>query len=222
MTTPHTPPRAEVAPEDGRFALYSRAADGIGFSEALTHARMTGGIALLSTPAAFLVAAECGGERWITVDGEPAFDEVFEARVFTAQAELRWYDNSPGRPRAVLLTEDAALLPSGPFDQDVPALRATETLESRYLLWGDPVSTDTSPREWSSWYSPRIGTVHLPGLPIGPELPAKQQAVGDERMHLIGREYICCEPRHGNAHVAEERLLRLEIARPELLKGEDR
>lgn len=209
MTHPFARPDATV-----RARLHSRAAEPVSLKDALAHARLTGAVALLSTPRSFLIAAVRDGHRCTTPE-EPAgtpLDDVFEARVFTPHTELRWIATGPSAGRAAVLTEDEAHLPTGPFTEDITPLTAIDTIESRYLLWGRPLATHPAPDGWTTLHTPRIGTLHIP-TPAGTPPPG-----ADDRMQLVAREYVCTEPRHGNAYIAEERLLRLETTGPKQKK----
>ncbi|MFF3409371.1 CRISPR-associated protein Csx19 [Streptomyces sp. NPDC002742] len=185
--------------------LYCRAADGIGLHDALARAPLAGAVALLSTPDTFVIATVRDDGRCATADADAHLGEVFEARVFVPDAELRWTATAPGSGRAVLLAENPALLPADPFSEDVAALEAVDIIEARYLLWGRPVDHDPAPDGWTALHTPRIGTLRVPAPRPAP----------DERMQLVAREYVATEPRHGNAYICEERLLYLEAARPE-------
>ncbi|MGC5234467.1 type III-D CRISPR-associated protein Csx19 [Streptomyces albogriseolus] len=185
--------------------LLGRAADGITLRDALAAAPVTGAVALLSTPAAYVVATVDDDHHCITPDKPAPLEEAFEARVFTPDSELRWTATGPGTGRAVVLTEDPALLPAAPFTEEIEDLRAIDTVEARYLLWGRPVADDRAPVGWTTLHTPRIGTLRVPAPRPGPQ----------QRIRLAAREYVCAEARHGNAYVADERLLRLEATGPE-------
>jgi CRISPR-associated protein (TIGR03984 family) len=193
--------------------LHCRAADSISLRDALAHAPTAGAVALLSTPQAFVIATVRENSRCTTVDTDAPLDDVFEARVFTPDAELRWTATFTGTAgatgRAALLTENPALLPAGPFGEEVAVIEAVDTIGARYLLWGRPVPDDPAPDGWITLHTPRIGVLRVPA-PASGTRPSPQ-----ERVQLAAREYVCTEPRHGNAYVAEERLLRLETTRPE-------
>ncbi|MGW4031658.1 type III-D CRISPR-associated protein Csx19 [Streptomyces sp. NPDC004838] len=190
--------------------LHSLAAEPVGFQDALAHARLAGAVALLSTPQAFVIATVHDDHRCSTADtpaGIP-LDDVFEARVFTPHTELRWMATGTGSGRAVILTEDDSPLPTGPFTEEITPLTAIDTIESRYLLWGRPLADDRAPDGWTTLHTPRIGVLHIPTPAGAPPLSAS------DRMQLVAREYVCAEPRHGNAYIAEERLLRLDVTGP--------
>lgn len=213
--TPLTSP-----PSGAPAILYCRAAPEVTLADALRAVSLPGALALLSEPTAFHLATVDQDGAVTTLDAQgrsprvtktPPRD-VFEARIFTPDAELRWFatpnGHSPGR--AALLTEEPSLLPRGPFTEDSAPLTAVETLPARYLLWGQPVvPDDPAPPGWATLFTARIGALRVP-LPPGMPRPTGQQ-----RLRLAAREYVCAEPPHGNASVAEERLLGLESAESE-------
>ncbi|MBH5135221.1 TIGR03984 family CRISPR-associated protein [Streptomyces sp. HB-N217] len=179
--------------------LYGRAHPATTLTDALARADFSDAVALLSAPHAHRVARVQRG-HCRTYDDGPGFPEaVFEARVFDGRRELRWLCTAGREGQAVLLGEDPALLPAG-FGDALPDLRAADTLPSYYLLWGTPQPATESAGPWTALRTPRIGTLHVPA-PTPPK---------GCRLRLVAREYVCVEPRHGNAHVAEERLLRIE------------
>ncbi|MDT0616776.1 type III-D CRISPR-associated protein Csx19, partial [Streptomyces lancefieldiae] len=49
-------------------------------------------------------------------------------------------------------------------------------------------------------HTPRLGTLTVP----------HPRPDADRRLRLVTRDYVTTDPRHGNAHVSEERLLRIE------------
>jgi CRISPR-associated protein (TIGR03984 family) len=176
--------------------LYGRAADGISLADAIQAAAPGHAAALLSSPTRYQVAdvrdSACYGPA-----GLCSLDDVFEARVFSPEAELRWLHSDSGRGRAVVLAErEDALLPG--FGQPLSPLAAVEVLPQRYLLWGQPIPPAQD--GWARLYAARIGVLDVP------------LTVSDNgrRVYLTAREYVSVEPVHGNAHVAEERLLALE------------
>ncbi|MFD8900221.1 type III-D CRISPR-associated protein Csx19 [Streptomyces ardesiacus] len=176
--------------------LHARAAQSVTLAEALTATAFPTAVALLSAPHAHTVAHVTEG-RCRTRQADPYdLSTVFEARVFDGERELRWLCDTGDRGRAVLLTEDETLLPAT-FPEPVTPLSATAALTAHYLLWGRPAGGD---EEWTVLHTPRIGTLTVPHPRPGPEL----------RLRLVAREYISTDPRHGNSHVSEERLLRIE------------
>lgn len=172
--------------------LYGAAATGVSLAEALAAAGLDGACALLTTPSAYRIATVADG-ACVTADGPVDLAAAYEARAFTPDAELRWAD--PGY--AVVLTEDAALLPAS-FPERIDPLPAVAVLNADYLLWGEVRGTAPG---WATLRSSRIGALTVPLA----DPPADRS-----RIRLAAREYVVAEPEHGNAYVAEERLLRFE------------
>jgi CRISPR-associated protein (TIGR03984 family) len=170
--------------------LYVAGRDGVTLSEALT-AAPGDGTALLTGPWEYRVTTTAAARS-----GDTA--EVFEARVFGATAELRWIEESAGRGRAVLLTEDPAEQPPG-FTSPDP-IEAVGVVSGSYLLWGRVAARDDG---WSTLTTERVGAVRIPA-----EIEPGQHAV------IATREYIVRDPHHGNAYVAAERLLGFTAAVP--------
>ena len=123
--------------------------------------------------------------------------DVFEARVFNLEAELRWLNREKGKGRSVLLSEDAKELENY---RSVDTLANLDCLEQQYLLWGEGWNKPESwTSEWSRLTLARIGS--LP-VPLG----------GVQRLKSVAlkvREYLQ-EDEYGNLSVVEERLLKLE------------
>ncbi|MEV6981854.1 CRISPR-associated protein Csx19 [Sphaerisporangium sp. NPDC051017] len=172
-------------------ALYGAAATGITLPEALEAARLDGGCALLTAPSAYRLA-RAAGRGCVTPTGPADLSAVYEARVFTAHVELRWVEAG----YAVLLTEDASLLP-GAFGEPLDALDVVTTIETRYLVWG---TATTSTPGWAMLASARVGALAVP-MAAAPETG---------RIRLAVREYVVADKAHGNAYVAEERLIGFE------------
>lgn len=170
--------------------LYGAVADGITLEEALP--AVPGGCALLTTPSAYHVAKVEGG-RCIRPTGPVDLSLVYEARVFTPDIELRWTESG----YAVALTENENLLP---FDQRIDPINAETTIDTRYLLWGK--ASPLTPG-WTTLHSSRIGSLTVPATAAG------------SRLRLTAREYVVADPEHGNAYVAEERLIGFEPYTPE-------
>lgn len=176
--------------------LYGRAADGISLADAIRATIRGRAVALLASPGRYQVAeirdSACHGPA-----GPCPVDEVFEARAFNLEAEMRWLHLDGGQGRAVVLAENEAALPAG-FGQAVSPLTAVDVLSQRYLLWGRSIP----PRRdgWTRLHAARIGVLDVPLTVSGDR----------RRVCLTAREYVSVEPVNGNAHVAEERLLALE------------
>jgi CRISPR-associated protein (TIGR03984 family) len=176
--------------------LYGRAADGISLADAIRAAVPGHAVALLASPVRYQVAdvrdSACYGPA-----GLCSLDDVFEARAFNPDAELRWLHSEGGRGRAVVLADQESALPTG-FGQPVSPLAAVEVLPQRYMLWGRPIAPAHD--GWTRLHTARIGTLDIP-------LAVSESC---RRVCLKAHEYVSVEPVHGNAYVAEERLLAFE------------
>lgn len=171
--------------------LYGAAATGVSLRAALEAAPVEGGCALLTAPSAYHVA-RVEGSDCRTLSGPVDLSTVYEARIFTEDAELRWVEAG----YAVLLTEDARLLPER-FADPVEPLRSVDTGCARYLVWGEAGAPAPG---WARFASSRVGALSVP--------MAAPPAAG--RVRLVAREYMVADEAHGNAYVAEERLLGFE------------
>ncbi|TDC84516.1 CRISPR-associated protein Csx19 [Actinomadura sp. 7K507] len=169
--------------------LHVAARDGITFPEAMEAA--PDGVALLTTPWRYEVVTADEARR-------SAPEGVFEARVFDEHAELRWLNEADDRGRAVLLTEDPAALPA-PFTER-EQIEVVGTEAGGYLLWGKAVEASDG---WTTLTTERIGSLRIPA-----------EIARGEHASLVTREYIARDPDHGNAYIAEERLLTFQVSEP--------
>ncbi len=205
--------------------LYGRARNDLTLQEALEAAwPMFEGqqaIALLYSPRICIFARLEGKDLRDHKGRQVNLAEIFEARIFNRDAELRWLNQSGGKGRAVLLTQPE--LPSAckanlPEDVSFVALK---TLDQTYLLWGEG-TTIKSENGWSLLTTARIGRlevplngvrankrVHLHALEYLAEVDAEGKII-DAGSELVREEEKLL--RHGNVAVVEERLLYLEVA----------
>ncbi len=148
---------------------------------------------------------------WKNASGKIDVSGVYEARVFSQSAELRWLkDPSPKGAHASAIVSDRELAnldqgqhPEGEARrtwQSCP-LDVVQGPKQRYLLWGEGLGRYKG-NGWSSLAAARIGELHVP-LPGVPERG---------RAQLVAQEYLV-EREHGNMVVAEERLVGLETDR---------
>lgn len=190
--------------------LRVRRAERLGLAEALKRCSLLldGATAIVYTPRAcrFAVLRAGQGEypelRAPDASGSEtplSLDDVFEARVFNEEAELRWLHEAGARGTAVLLSERQAADLSGFLNEDGVSVIAIDRIEQAYLLWGKARGAGAGPSGWSRLYEARVGSFWVP-LDLAP----------DERGRLVTFEYIAAFD-HGNAAVAEERLVRLEV-----------
>ena len=150
-------------------------------------------------------------------------DDVFEARIFNQQSELRWLNEQGGFGRAVLLS--AREIPE-PCREKLPqdaSLVALHSLEQTYLLWGEGIDQANTGlvAGWSRLTTARIGKLDVPVTGVDDK--------ENKRVHLKALEYLAeydehgnvvqdgnnVEEKylHGNVAVVEERLLCLEVVK---------
>lgn len=169
--------------------------DGIDLEQALReYAGKLGapGVALAYTPARCLVAAVAGSALSVR-SGEVPVDEIFELRAFGRDAELRWLHEDAGLGRAVILTEDGALLRG--LEGEPGAIDYLERLDNTYLLWGTALEEDCD--GWTTLAEARVGAIEIPLADVS----------RDDRAWLHSFEYLAADPEHGNVSVVEERLV---------------
>ncbi|MGH7091671.1 MAG: type III-D CRISPR-associated protein Csx19 [Stellaceae bacterium] len=161
-------------------------------------------VALLYTPEQCRFARIDDAGMLVDETAQPlAADLVFEARVFSRSAELRWLRQGEhqGVPvgRAALIGEHQNAPPAAMSPVHPPWPEIIGTLGQRYLLWG-MISGNTASPGWSTLFSRRIGQYAVP------------VAGGRDgsRVALLAREYLG-ERAHGNVVVVGERLVRLEV-----------
>ena len=124
---------------------------------------------------------------------------AFEARLFDGQKELRWVRHSAEDAdigHAVVTSEVHNDDPAG-WDALVP-IKVVDWLDTPQLLWG---TAELSKEGIIELREARISALRIPGT-----LVADAIADGD-RIEILSREYIAVEPNHGNAYVADERLI---------------
>jgi CRISPR-associated protein (TIGR03984 family) len=154
----------------------------------------TGSLAILYSPKHCYLAKFENGQFEIAEsekDGikvkKVSLEQIYEARIFTETAELRWLkDEKDGT--AVILSEDENLK----FDDKV----SDETYTAiclKYLLWGQ--STNTTNGNWTQFAEARIGAFFVPIANVADKGYAQFTAV----------EYLK-EFEDGNVAVFEERL----------------
>jgi CRISPR-associated protein (TIGR03984 family) len=187
-----------------RVSLYTATNSAIGLVEALQsfEDRLVTGI--LYAPGACTFLHWQGGQLSSPEPRTPMLTEVFEARVFDAQGELRWQRDPSGgsQGRAVYLAESAP-----GFWEALPPLADLERYSNRYLLWGEywSIQKMSDDSTWLCLATPRIGTLWTPPF----EGSATAQRVSLETVEYLGRDAILAGAEHGNVVVVEERLVEL-------------
>ena len=131
----------------------------------------------------------------MTFAGDYTLDGVYEARVFHADAELRWWnDPVEGNHRSALLAETETTPAGWELSEEIP-VHATQS--RAYLLWGK--SAPPHSPNWTRLTTARIGELMVPA------------ASGSDRYALKAIEYLA-EFEEGNVAVREERLVGLQPA----------
>ena len=183
--------------------LLARAEEGVSFPKMVGQStrffQADGAVALLYAP------------RWcklclLSLDGrlesdgrsltEDEMGDVFEARLFSSKGEVRWLARERGKGKAVFLSEEDL---DGFKGTDLAAVEAVAKLENSYVLWGTAVG-ETADGNWSRLEEYRMGSLAVPLSGLAPR----------ERVAIRSREYVACDD-DGNAYVAEELLVRLEV-----------
>ncbi|MDT3440479.1 CRISPR-associated protein Csx19 [Pseudofrankia sp. BMG5.37] len=155
---------------------------------AMGRSDLTGAVALLCTPVEYLVArvdatGGCNGS-----EGPLPLDDVFEARVFTADVELRWVRRGD--------VGEAVLVGEGVVG-GAPSVE-TDVIDSWYLLWGEHDERADVPDGWRALSAARVGVLWIP-----------TDLTSGGRARLRVREYVGYD-RFGNAYVLDERLCAIE------------
>lgn len=136
------------------------------------------------------------------------FGLVFEARVFTEQGELRWWNDPEkgfGQGKAVYLSENARG-PDGWAFHSIPELTPAA---NHYLLWGEFwQSRQLLADGWSALAAGRIGTLRVPFAGL-----RKNQRLQLLTIEYLGLDHGTAGQDHGNIVVIEERLANL-VATP--------
>lgn len=151
------------------------------------------GVGLFQGVRRYLVGLWNGRE--FTGPGEKRLDlpDVYEARVFSGEGELRWWnDPRRGCGRAAYVSEG-----EGPPWDAVDGRELTRLDENVYILWGK--TAGPSEGGWTVLHEARIGTL---------EVPVEVRGTGC-RVGLKSIEYVGFDEQ-GNARVLEERYLGLE------------
>lgn len=132
--------------------------------------------------------------------GNVSLDQVFEARVFSAAAELRWLKDpgGAGEGRAVLVSGDPLTVLDG---WQSSATDLVGAIEQTYLLWGKWEEAAGLPEGWSRLSTAQVGRLDVPVGNVNAE----------ERVVLKAVEYLATT-KHGNVIVVDERLTGMEVA----------
>ncbi|TVU52890.1 MAG: TIGR03984 family CRISPR-associated protein [Arthrospira sp. PLM2.Bin9] len=161
---------------------------------------LEGAIALLYSPSSCQIA-KLSETQLIKSDGSvidsQLLEDVFEARVFNQNCELRWLNRLDGEGEAVLLSESEQSIQGFYSHEPIKC----ERLQQQYLLWGEATNTVTT-QGWQRLAEARIGKLDIP---LDGKLKEKQ------RVYLWTLEYLAkIDDNFGNFSVIEERLVKLE------------
>jgi CRISPR-associated protein (TIGR03984 family) len=143
----------------------------------------------------------------------PGLSDVFEARLFDGDMELRWLQRDPdGSGDAVVVAEAAdrvsAWVDAGDLGMTTRAdVSYVDAWDNPYLLWGRRGPEQPDVGGWATFTSARIGSLTVPVA----------VASGRGAAQLVSREYMALDSA-GNAYVVDERLCRFEAA-PEPSEG---
>lgn len=129
-----------------------------------------------------------------------SLDKVFELRAFNENCELRWLNESNGKGKAVLISEQKQNI-SDYLDADISEIKELHENTQQYILWGEGVKT-VSASGWGKLDTARIGSI---------DVPIKGLTGGGKRVYLNAIEYLKADEEYGNVSVVEERLIKLEV-----------
>lgn len=161
---------------------------------------LEGAIALLYSPSSCQIA-QLSETQFKASDGKliapNSLEDIFEARVFNQNCELRWLNCDNGQGNAVLLSESEVKI--GEFS--LVESKSCEPLKQEYLLWGEATHTVTT-QGWQRLAEARIGKLDIP---LDGKLKEKQ------RVYLCSVEYVAeSDDNFGNFVVVDERLVQFE------------
>lgn len=136
-------------------------------------------------------------------EGDMKLNLVFEARIFNANAELRWLKS--GSTGAAVILSESETLPGLDWSLALDAMKNLEPLDTiSYLLWGEGTNIPSN-NEWSCLTAARIGKLYVPISGVKP----------NHRVQLVAKEYTGKVDCYGNMAVVEERLIELKSYRGE-------
>lgn len=123
--------------------------------------------------------------------------DIFEARLFNPDGELRWLNREDGLGDTAFITEKTVSLEG--FESLEP--QAGASLEQQYLIWGEKANGRPNADNWQRLAEARIGKL---------DVPLTQPLQKNQRVYLITKEYIAPVDQYENCAVIEERLIKLE------------
>lgn len=155
--------------------------------------------AFLYTPEMFITARFADGQFLIAKGENLDLSQVYEARIFTEDLELRWLNDPTDakQHKAVILAERDLIAKLGDT-WEVNEEQVIETLEQTYLVWGQ--GTGKTSDGWSTIAMARVGALQVPV----PNVPDKANVLLHSIEYLVERD-------HGNVVVFDERLTGFSI-----------
>lgn len=183
------------------LTLYARQSKDITLAEALKNCAFLlsqGGVALLYSPSCCQFA-KIQNDGSLTNQNNEFLDlkDIFEARVFNQNSELRWLNQANEKGKAVLISEKKDVF--NYLSDSIADLPAIDVIPQQYILWGKGVENKSNP-DWGKLAESRIGTISVP-----------VSLTENQRVYLKAIEYLQADRENGNVSVVEERLTALEV-----------
>jgi CRISPR-associated protein (TIGR03984 family) len=167
-----------------------------------------GVIGLLSGPSRYRAVRLRDGLP-VAADGPVDWAGVYAARLFGADAELRWLHTAGGTGDAVVVAERPAPLPGWTAEH----VEVEDVMDGRYALWGHRFEAAPDAPGWCRAHEGRLGHLDLPLDGEVPEPGPVDHGWPVEHLALTYREYVGLD-RFGNAEVLDERLTGIRVAGP--------
>lgn len=177
-----------------------RAEQTLTLSDAITvcQSSLEGAIALLYSPQACELGRLVSDSSLQGVDDQSIeLSDVFEARIFNENCELRWLNCINGSGNTALISEIEQTVAG--FNSVEP--KTCEALTQCYLLWGER-ATEPNSEGWQRLAEARIGKM---------DIPLNESFTQEQRIYLKTQEYLAVADHYGNVAVIEERLEKLQV-----------
>lgn len=183
--------------------LYGRCTkDNIDLKSALSHCTtaLSEAVAIIYSPTSCQLAKVQENGDLINAENKIiCLDKVFELRAFNQNYELRWLNESNGKGKAVLISEQKQNI-SDYLDADISEIKELHKNPQQYILWGEKASTEST-SGWAKLSTARVGSIDVPVRGL----------TADKRVYLNAVEYLKADEEYGNVSVIEERLIELEV-----------
>lgn len=159
---------------------------------------LEGAITLLYSPQACQIAILRKGQLANSSGNQiRSIQDIFEARIFNSNCELRWLNQADGNGRSIFLSESPLSLEN--FTEES---KACESFSQKYIIWGEQARTRPKANGWQRLAEARIGKI---------DIPFDQPLQENQRLYLKTVEYLAADEEFGNFAVIEERLVQLEV-----------